>query len=84
MTRDFEIPSGLGDDERRTLLDALERHFAAENPLPSPWVLAGRLDALGVGALQARRWREVPWLGAVDRPFMRTGVASMHGRGDTR
>lgn len=84
MSRRFELPEGLDEAGRRAVIASLERHLAAESPHPSPWVLAGRLDAAGVGALQARRWSDTPWMLAADRTFLRPGVATMQGRGDAR
>ncbi|MGH2635471.1 MAG: hypothetical protein ACRDHU_04925, partial [Actinomycetota bacterium] len=62
--RRFELPEDLAPEEERAIIRALERYFARESPHPAPWVLAGRVDATGLGALQARRYTNAPW-GAV-------------------
>ena len=42
---------------------ALERYFLQESPKPMPWVLQGRIEATGLGALQVRRYAHEPWHG---------------------
>jgi hypothetical protein len=59
--RRFELPQDLSPDEERAIIRALERYFAQESPHPHPWVLAGRIDAIGFGALQARHHADAPW-----------------------
>ena len=81
--RRIEIPAGLTPEEERAILMALERYFSAESPKPTPWVLQGRVDATGHGALQVRKYSRDPWNG-VRAAFVRRGVAPMHGRGDVR
>ena len=54
--RRFELPDDLEPEDERAVLMALERYFSAENPKPAPWVLQGRIDATGFGALQVRRF----------------------------
>jgi len=81
--RRFELPDGLTPEEERAILMALERYLIAESPRPAPWVLQGRIDATGLGALQARRYAREPWHGQQGQ-FARKGVASLHGRGDVR
>ncbi len=58
--RRFELPHDLSPDEERAIIRALERYFAQESPHPHPWVLAGRIDATGFGALQARHHTDAP------------------------
>jgi len=84
MDRDrrFELPPGLSLDEERAVITALERHFVQESPHPNPWVLAGRMDAAGVGALQSRRYMDQPWGSPKRHAFARAGVPPLHGRGD--
>ena len=82
--RRFELPSGLTPEEERVVITALERYFVQESPHPNPWVLAGRMDATGFGALQGRRYADEPWGSTQRHPFLRTGVAPMLGRGDAR
>jgi len=81
--RRLEIPEGLTSAEERAILMALERYFLQESPKPTPWVLQGRVDAMGLGALQVRKLAREPWTG-VRATFARRGVAPMHGRGDVR
>jgi hypothetical protein len=79
--RRIDLPDGLTPAEERAILMALERYFVAENPRPSPWVLQGRIDATGLGALQTRRYAREPWHGH-HAPFSRRGVAPVVGRSD--
>jgi hypothetical protein len=81
--RRFELPRGISREDERAILNALERYFLQESPKPNPWVLQGRVDAIGVGALQARRFAHEPWTG-VRAAFVRYGVPPAHGRGDAR
>jgi hypothetical protein len=81
--RRVEIPQDLTPEEERAVLMALERYFVQENPRPAPWVLQGRIEATGLGALQVRRFAREPWHGQWVE-FARKGVPPMHGRGDVR
>ena len=81
--RRFELPDDLTPDEERAILMALERFFIAESPRPAPWVLQGRIDATGLGTLQARRYAREPWHGQ-QAQFARKGVPTVHGRSDVR
>ena len=81
--RRLEIPEGLSPAEERAILMALERYFLQESPKPTPWVLQGRVDATGLGALQVRKLAREPWAG-VRAAFARRGVAPVNGRGDVR
>jgi hypothetical protein len=80
--RRFELPDDLTPDEERAIIRALERYFAQESPHPHPWVLAGRIDATGLGRLQARHHTDAPWHRAGFAPFARRGVPNQAGRGD--
>jgi hypothetical protein len=80
--RRFELPHDLSPDEERAIIRALERYFAQESPHPHPWVLAGRIDATGFGALQARHHTDAPWRRSGEVPFARRGVPPQAGRGD--
>jgi hypothetical protein len=80
--RRFEVPIGLTREEERAIVLALERYFLQESPHPDPWVLAGRLEATGYGALQARRHMDAAWGLPTRAPFTRQGVPPVHGRGD--
>lgn len=80
--RRFELPPGLTALEERAIIRGLERYFVRESPHPNPWVLAGRIAATGLGALQARHYTDEPWRVGTYAPFARRGVPAMHGRGD--
>ncbi len=80
--RRFEVPTGLTREEERAIVLALERYFLQESPHPDPWVLAGRLEATGYGALQARRHMDTAWGLPTRAAFTRQGVPPVHGRGD--
>jgi hypothetical protein len=81
--RRLELPDGLTPEEERAILTALERYFLQESPKPMPWILQGRIEAIGVGRLQARRYAHEPWHGQ-PAAFTRTGVPNASGRGDVR
>ena len=81
--RRIELPDDITVDEERAILMALERYFSAESPKPNPWVLQGRIDATGYGALQVRKYAREPWHGN-KAEFARKGVPPAHGRGDQR
>ena len=53
-SRRFEFPRGIGPEQERAIIAALERHLEEDGSGPDPWVLAGRLDATRMGALQTR------------------------------
>ncbi len=78
----FELPEDLSPEQERAIIRALERYFAQESPHPHPWVLAGRIDATGLGALQVRHHTDSPWTGADRAAFLRRGVPPQAGRGD--
>ena len=80
--RRFELDADLTPHEERAVIRALERYFAQESPHPHPWVLSGRIDAAGLGALQARHYTHTPWSVGTYAPYARRGVPSVHGRGD--
>ncbi|MFB3738875.1 MAG: hypothetical protein ACE14W_07900 [Candidatus Velamenicoccus archaeovorus] len=82
--RSFQVPDGLSPDEERAVLRALERYFRQESPRPHPWVLAGRIDATGWGALQARRHADAAWSLLRHASFVRAGVPALTGRSDAR
>jgi hypothetical protein len=82
--RRFELPEGLSAEEERAIITALERYFVQESPHPNPWVLAGRMDASGIGAVQGRRYMDQAWGATQRHPFARPGVPNLHGRGDAR
>jgi hypothetical protein len=80
----YELPPDLTPEEERAIIAALERYFGHEVERPSPWTLAGRMDALRLGALQTRHQSDVPWRDAIDRPFSRKGIEPRAGRVDSR
>jgi hypothetical protein len=80
----FELPEGLSPAEERAIIAALEQYFAPKDTHPSPWALAGRIDATAVGALQARRQSGNAWRMAARSTFARRGVPTFAGRGDAR
>jgi hypothetical protein len=82
--RRFELPIDLTHAEERAVIRALERYFAQESPHPDQWVLAGRVAATGLGALQARHYTDAPWGVGMYAPFARRGVPPVLGRGDAR
>lgn len=82
--RRFELPEDLAPAEERAIIRALERYFARENPHPDPWVLAGRIQAAGWGALQARHYTADPRSLRAYTSFARRGVPPTHGRDDSR
>jgi hypothetical protein len=81
--RRFELPDDLAPEQERAIIRALERYFARESPHPHPWVLAGRIGATGLGALQARRYTDSPWDVGTYAPFARRGVPPTTGRSDS-
>jgi hypothetical protein len=80
--RRFELPLGLTREEERGILLALERYFLQESPHPDPWVLSGRIEATGWGALQARHLTDSAWGMAARTRYVRPGVPVAAGRGD--
>ena len=82
--RRFRLPEDLTPEQEQAVIRALERYFAKESPHPHPWVLAGRVDATRLGALQARHATDAPWALAHWAPFARRGVPPLEGRGDAR
>ena len=82
--RRYRLPDDLDPDEERLVLAALERYLRPEAPRPSPWALAGRMDAAGHGSLQARRLMGAPWGATTRWAFSRRGASPLSGRGDAR
>src|SRR3989442_5666524 len=79
--RRFDLPEGLTPEEERAALMALERYFVEDDPKPAPWVLQGRIEATGYGALQVRRFAREPWHGQWVG-FARKGGPAMKRRAD--
>ena len=84
MSERYRLPEDLSPEEQRAVLGALERYFLPEHPKADGWALAGRLEAMGYGALQARRSSEHPWGQGARVAFGRRGAPSFHGRADVR
>ena len=79
----YELPDDLSTEEERVVIEALERTLAAGTSKPSPWALAGRADALRLGALHVRH--QAPgWTFRGYVPFTRRGTSSVIGRGDAK
>jgi hypothetical protein len=66
------------------VLAALEQALGAARPNPEPWALAGRIEALRLGTLQARRDVDRPWPTQARVRFARPGTEPRLGRGDAR
>ena len=82
MARGYDLPGDLTPAEERAVVAALERALEGDTSTPAPWALAGRMEALRMGALQARRMLERPWAHRAE--FARRGTSPLVGRGDTR
>jgi hypothetical protein len=80
----YELPPDLLPEEERAVLLALERALGRTAARPSPWIVAGRAEALRLGSLQARRDVERPWTFRGSVPFARRGTPPLQGRGDAR
>lgn len=78
----YELPEGLSPREERAVIAALERYFATEEE--DAWLLAGRVEATGQGALQVRRHTPHAWTDARIFPYTRPGTPRLLGRGDAR
>ena len=78
----YELPHDLGPEEERAVLAALERALESGRHRPAPWALAGRMDALRVGALQTRAILDAAWRHRGD--FTRRGTSPLVGRGDAK
>jgi hypothetical protein len=79
----FELPPDLTSEEERIVLAALEHALSTRRPGPSRWVLAGRVESLRMGALQARRYTDRPWSLRAG-PWARRATGSLRGRGDAK
>ncbi len=84
MTRRYELPPDLTADEVRLVLAALERTLTVGRERPSAWALAGRAEALRIGALQVRHQAGTPWAFRAHVAFARRGTQPLLGRGDAR
>jgi hypothetical protein len=79
----FELPQDLTPEEERIVLAALEHALGTRRPGLSPWVVAGRVENMRMGVLQARRYVETPWA-LRSGPWARRSTTSLRGRGDAR
>jgi hypothetical protein len=79
----YELPPDLTPEEQRAAIAALERALDAGERGLSPWTLAGRAEALRLGALQVRHQAH-GWTFRGHVPFARRGTSPMIGRGDSR
>jgi hypothetical protein len=79
----YELPPDLSPEEERAAIAALERALEAGRKTPSPWALAGRADALRLGALHIRH-QASGWTFRGYAPFARRGTSPLIGRGDSR
>ncbi|MGH2675072.1 MAG: hypothetical protein ACRDKA_09570 [Actinomycetota bacterium] len=80
----YELPPDLTPEEERATIAALERALGTPRDRPTSWTLAGRAEALRMGALQVRRDVERPWTFRGQVPFARPGTPLLRGRGDAK
>jgi hypothetical protein len=80
----YDLPPGLSAEEERAIVAALDEYFGAGVVRPDPWALAGRAEALRLGALQVRHQAMHPWGAAGPHAFTRRGTEPRAGRADTR
>ncbi|HEV8681890.1 MAG TPA: hypothetical protein VGS09_03815 [Actinomycetota bacterium] len=79
----FELPPDLTSEEERIVLAALELALKAGATRRSPWVLAGRVENLRTGVLQARRYTDRAWTLRAE-PWARRSTWTLRGRGDAK
>ena len=80
----YELPADLSPEEERAVIEALEAILGPRRGRPSPWALAGRAEALRMGALQVRRDAGRPWTFRAGVAFARGGTPPLLGRGDAK
>jgi hypothetical protein len=80
----YVLPPGLTPQEEAAVTAALDRYLAVGATRPDPWTLAGRTEALGLGALQVRHQADTPWGGTRLNPYTRRGTEPRVGRGDSK
>lgn len=80
----YELPPGLTPEEERAITSALDEYFATSASRPNPWSLAGRAEALRLGALQVRHQSREPWTEVARALFTRSGTDPRTGRGDSK
>ena len=81
---EYQLPANLSPEEERAVIDALEGILGPRRGRPSPWALAGRAEALRMGALQVRRNADRPWTFRAGVAFARGGTPPLVGRGDAK
>jgi hypothetical protein len=80
----YVLPPGLTPEEERAIAAALGRYLSQDGTRPDAWALAGRAEALGLGALQIRHQVDPPWGGTTRHAFTRRGTEPRVGRGDSK
>ena len=80
----YVLPPGLTPEEERAVRVALDEYLAVGVVRPDPWTLAGRTEALGLGALQVRHQADVQWGGTRLNPYTRRRTEPRVGRGDSK
>jgi hypothetical protein len=80
----YELPPEIDPIEARAIHAALDEYFGATSVRPEPWTLAGRAEALGLGALQIRNQSPLPWGETRLYPYTRLGIENRVGRGDAK
>jgi hypothetical protein len=80
----YVLPPGLTPEEERAVKAALDEYLSVGAKRPDPWTLAGRTEALGLGALQVRHQADVPWGGTRLNHYTRRGTEPRVGRGDSK
>ena len=80
----YELPRDLSPEEERAVLAALEHTLTPTLQPPAAWALAGRAEALRLGALHVRHQAERPWDPRAQVTFARRGTQPLVGRGDAK
>jgi hypothetical protein len=80
----LDMPPDLPADEEKAIIAALEEYFRAVDVRPSAWALAGRADALRLGAIQIRHESRGPWNEAGRGRFAHKGTEDRMGRADSK
>jgi hypothetical protein len=80
----YELPPGITPEEERAIIAALDQYFGTSRVRPAAWALAGRAEALGLGALQIRFQSLRPWNDTRLKPYTRRGTEPRVGRGDAK
>jgi hypothetical protein len=80
----LDFPPNLPADEEKAIIAALEEYFRAVDVRPNPWALAGRADALRLGAIQTRHQSRGSWNDAGRVSYAHKGTEDRMGRGDSK